>query len=83
MVVGKEVTKTICIAWLHGCMSMEDLIEQELRNFSISAELKGLVGSQGVPTSDATDFRLEFEFILVGYGADEFIILREKTQIYH
>ncbi|PHT39602.1 hypothetical protein CQW23_18456 [Capsicum baccatum] len=76
MVVGKEVTKTSYIAWLHGCIkSMADLIEQELHNFSIPAELKGLVGTQGIPISYVTNFGLEFEFILVGYGADEYIIL--------
>ncbi|PHT41219.1 hypothetical protein CQW23_20073 [Capsicum baccatum] len=44
---GKEAPKTICSAWLHGCIrSMADLIEMELRNFSTLAALKGLVGGQ-------------------------------------
>ncbi|KAM3378277.1 hypothetical protein P3S68_010690 [Capsicum galapagoense] len=45
---GKEAPKTICSAWLQGCIrSMADLIGLELRNFSMLAELKGLVGAQG------------------------------------
>ncbi|PHU18548.1 hypothetical protein BC332_14243 [Capsicum chinense] len=45
---GKEAPKTICSAWLQGCIrSMADLIGLELRNFSTLVELKGLVGAQG------------------------------------
>ncbi|KAH0742946.1 hypothetical protein KY290_030939 [Solanum tuberosum] len=71
---GKEVTPIVCIAWLQGCIkSTTNLIEQALHNFSTLEEIMVFFGAHGVPTSYGLD--LEFEYILVGYGADEFLML--------
>ncbi|KAL3369809.1 hypothetical protein AABB24_007037 [Solanum stoloniferum] len=73
---GKEVTPIVCIEWIQGCIkSMTNLIDQELRNFSTLEEIMVFFGTQGVPASYATGPVLEFEYILVGYGVDEFLML--------
>ncbi|KAK4718867.1 hypothetical protein R3W88_017205 [Solanum pinnatisectum] len=61
---------------LQGCIkSMMKLIEHLLRNFSMLEDITIFFGAQGVLASYATGPTLIFEHILVGYGADEFIIL--------
>ncbi|KAG5601532.1 hypothetical protein H5410_032902 [Solanum commersonii] len=61
---------------LQGCIkSMMKLIEHLLRNFSTLEDITIFFGAQGVLASYATGPTLKFEHILVGYGADEFIIL--------
>ncbi|WMV11306.1 hypothetical protein MTR67_004691 [Solanum verrucosum] len=54
---------------------MMSLIEHELHNFSTLEEIMIFFGAEGVLASYATCPDLEFEYILVGYGADGFIIL--------
>ncbi|WMV34661.1 hypothetical protein MTR67_028046 [Solanum verrucosum] len=54
---------------------MMKLIEHLLRNFSTLEDITIFFGAQGVLASYATGPTLKFEHILVGYGADEFIIL--------
>ncbi|KAH0681939.1 hypothetical protein KY289_019691 [Solanum tuberosum] len=61
---------------LQGCIkSMTKLIEHLLRNFSTLEDITIFFGAQGLLASYATGPALEFAHILVGYGADEFIIL--------
>ncbi|KAH0713005.1 hypothetical protein KY289_008964 [Solanum tuberosum] len=73
---GKEVTPIVCIEWIQGCVkSMTNLIDQELRNFSTLEEIMVFFGTQGVPASYGTGPVLEFEYVLVGYGVDEFLML--------
>ncbi|KAH0720882.1 hypothetical protein KY284_005912 [Solanum tuberosum] len=61
---------------LQGCIkSTMNLIEHELHNFSTFEEIVIFFGAEGVLASYATGPDLEFEHILVGYGADGFIIL--------
>ncbi|KAH0678383.1 hypothetical protein KY284_019468 [Solanum tuberosum] len=61
---------------LQGCIkSMTKLIEHLLRNFSTLEDVTIFFGAQSVLASYATGPALEFAHILVGYGADEFIIL--------
>ncbi|KAH0693490.1 hypothetical protein KY285_020587 [Solanum tuberosum] len=52
-----------------------NLIEHELHNFSTLEEIMIFFGAEGVLASYAIGLDLEFEHILVGYGADGFIIL--------
>ncbi|KAG5625220.1 hypothetical protein H5410_010438, partial [Solanum commersonii] len=61
---------------LQGCIkSTMNSIEHELHNFSTLEEIMIFFGAEGVLASYATGPDLEFEHILVGYGADGFIIL--------
>uniref|UniRef100_M1ATL8 Myosin head, motor region n=1 Tax=Solanum tuberosum TaxID=4113 RepID=M1ATL8_SOLTU len=54
---------------------MTKLIEHLLRNFSMLEDITIFFGAPGLLASYAIGPALEFAHILVGYGADEFIIL--------
>ncbi|KAH0640944.1 hypothetical protein KY285_037530 [Solanum tuberosum] len=69
---------------LQGCIkSTMNLIEHELHNFSTLEEIMIFFGAEGVLASYATGPDLEFEHILVGYGADGFInlIMRDALDL--
>ncbi|KAH0683319.1 hypothetical protein KY290_021909 [Solanum tuberosum] len=64
------------IGGLQGCIkSTMNLIEHELHIFSTLEEIMIFFGAEDVLASYATAPDLEFEHIIVGYGADGFIIL--------
>ncbi|WMV14362.1 hypothetical protein MTR67_007747 [Solanum verrucosum] len=71
-----EQATTVCIAWLQGCIKpIKDLIEQQLHNFYTLDKILAYFDTQGVPACYATGHDLEFQYILNGYSADQFISL--------